>query len=71
MVAEARITHGQIGHHCGYVCSKAIEVVYSEAMTVWPPSPTFYTLREPVVWIGVPFLHYLLNNRIAMLRALA
>ncbi len=40
-------------------------VVYSEAMTVWPPPFTFYTLREPVVWIGVPFLHYLLNNRIA------
>ena len=40
-------------------------VVYSEAMTVWPPPFSFYTLREPVVWIGVPFLHYLLNNRIA------
>lgn len=40
-------------------------VVYSEAMTAWPPPLTFYTLREPVVWIGVPFLHYLLNNHIA------
>ena len=40
-------------------------VVYSEAMAAWPPPFTFYTLREPVVWIGVPFLHYLLNNRIA------
>ena len=40
-------------------------VVYSEAMTVWPPPFAFYTLREPVVWIGVPFLHYLLNNRVA------
>lgn len=40
-------------------------VTYSKAMTVWPPPLTFYTLREPVVWIGVPFLHYLLNNRIA------
>lgn len=40
-------------------------VTYSKAMTVWPPPLTFYTLREPVVWVGVPFLHYLLNNRIA------
>ena len=40
-------------------------VVYSEAMAAWPPPFSFYTLREPVVWIGVPFLHYLLNNRIA------
>ena len=40
-------------------------VAYSAAMTAWPPPLTFYTLREPVVWIGVPFLHYLLNNRIA------
>ena len=40
-------------------------VVYSKVMAAWPPPFTFYTLREPVVWIGVPFLHYLLNNRIA------
>ena len=40
-------------------------VVYSNVMTTWPPPLTFYTLREPVVWIGVPFLHYLLNNRVA------
>ena len=40
-------------------------VTYSAAMTVWPPRLTFYTLREPVVWIGVSFLHYILNDRIA------
>lgn len=39
-------------------------VTYSAAMTVWPPRLTFYTLREPVVWIGVSFLYHILNDRI-------
>ena len=39
-------------------------VVYSRAMTTWPPPLSFYTLREPLIWIGVPSLYFVLNNRL-------
>ena len=39
--------------------------VYARAVTAWPPPLSFYTLREPVVWIGGPVLHRLLNDRVA------
>lgn len=39
-------------------------VGYSNAMTTWPPPLSFYTLREPLIWVGVPLLYQLLNDRI-------
>lgn len=39
-------------------------VAYSNAMTTWPPPLSFYTLREPVIWLGAPSLYFVLNNRI-------
>ena len=39
-------------------------VAYSNAMTTWPPPLSFYTLREPVIWLGTPSLYFVLNNRI-------
>ena len=40
--------------------------VYYEAVTVWPPPLTLYTLREPVIWIGAPFLYFLTGDHVAM-----
>ena len=31
----------------------------------WPPSLSFYTLREPVVWLGAPFVQHLMGSRVA------
>lgn len=39
--------------------------VYARALTAWPPPLSFYTLREPVVWLGGPALHRLLNDHVA------
>ena len=39
--------------------------VYARALTLWPPPLSFYTLREPVVWLGGPVLHRLLNDQVA------
>ena len=40
-------------------------VVYSQALARSPPVFTFYTLREPVVWIGASLLHDLIDDRVA------
>ena len=39
--------------------------VYARALAVWPPPLSIYTLREPIVWIGGPLLHRLLNDHVA------
>ena len=40
-------------------------VVYTAAVMVWPPPLNLYTLREPVIWIGAPLLHLVLDNSAA------
>ena len=39
-------------------------VNYANAMAGWPPPLTFYTLREPVVWIGAALLRRLIGNEV-------
>ena len=39
-------------------------LVYYKAAETWPVPPTFYHLREPVLWYGSSFLYQLLNDRV-------
>ena len=39
-------------------------LVYYEAAEVWPPSSTFYRLREPVLWFGSSLLYQLVADRV-------
>ena len=37
---------------------------YASALTTWPPPLSVYTIREPLIWMGAPFLHMLVGNRV-------
>ena len=37
---------------------------YYEVVATWPPPLAFFTLREPVTWLGIPFLHRLIGSRL-------
>ena len=38
--------------------------VYYQAAERWPPPIIFYTLREPVIWLGSSLLYEVLGNRV-------
>ena len=39
-------------------------IAYTAAIETWPPPLIPYTLREPLIWIGAPFLHTIVGNRL-------